>query len=144
MHGIASICHMNAAVGLDVVMLGRRIAERREALDLDQDDVSERSGMSRAYISRLERGLVPNPKMGDLANVADALGKSLADVLHQETSGRTPDLRRQIAAILGPDKAADVERIVFRLADMAEPDQELILGLIRLQVDGFPGRRPES
>ena len=41
-----------------VVSIGRRIAERRAALKLALDDVAARTGVSRAMISRIERGEV--------------------------------------------------------------------------------------
>ncbi len=41
-----------------VVSIGRRIAERRAALKLALDEVAARTGVSRAMISRIERGEV--------------------------------------------------------------------------------------
>lgn len=129
-------CHMDAAARLDVNRLGERVAALREAMDLDQEDLAQRAYLSRAYISRLERGLVPAPKTTDLEQVADALGKSLVDLLHEPT-GQTADLRRQLRNLLGPDKADEVEQIVVKLAALPRDQQELLLRVIRIQVDGW-------
>jgi len=39
-------------------LIGRRVAERRAALGLNLDQVAERTGVSRAMVSRIERGEV--------------------------------------------------------------------------------------
>ena len=74
------MCHMGTH-RLDVAEIGRRLAGRRENLHLDQEAVAERAGMSRAYVSRLERGIVPAPKVTELAAVAEALGLTIVDLV---------------------------------------------------------------
>lgn len=83
------MCHMSTRSGLDVAALGRRLLARREALHLDQQAVAERACVSRAYISRLERGVVPSPKVTELEQVATALGLSLVDLVRQPPGTRT-------------------------------------------------------
>jgi len=63
---------------LDVIAIGRALADRREHLGLDQETLADRAGVSRPYISRLERGNVPNPKLLDLERVAGALDIPIA------------------------------------------------------------------
>ncbi len=84
---------------IDVRALGKRLLLRRVDLGLDQDDVAERAGLSRAYVSRVERGAVANPKLGDLRRVATALELSLDDLLNepppgsrQQSQGDDPEL----------------------------------------------------
>ena len=72
-----TVWHMDARRRLDAVEVGRRIAERRVALGLDQEQLAERAQVSRPYISRLERGIVPNPKLFDIEGVAAALDLAL-------------------------------------------------------------------
>lgn len=81
----ATICHMNAEHRLDMGVIGKRILDRREEKRLDQSELAERAGFSRAYISRLERGIVPNPKVLDLTQVAQALDLSMADLVRPDT-----------------------------------------------------------
>lgn len=65
---LTTICYMGTRMLLDVDAMGRRASARREELRLEQEEVATRSGMSRAYISRLENGGVRNPKVADLAS----------------------------------------------------------------------------
>ena len=133
---MSTISYMDAGTKLNVAALGQRVETLRKTAGLDQEDLARRAFLSRAYVSRLERGIVPAPKVTDLEQVATALGKSLADLLH-EPSGRTAELRRELVAMLGPDKASEVEEILTRIAGMPAAEQELVLRIIRIQVDGW-------
>ncbi|HEY2158812.1 MAG TPA: helix-turn-helix transcriptional regulator [Isosphaeraceae bacterium] len=63
-------------MGLAETLARLRLAREREGLSLA--DVSERSGIDRAAISRLENGLNPNPTIDTLGRYAAALGKQIA------------------------------------------------------------------
>lgn len=69
--------------------LGKRLKQRREDLRLDQEDVADKACVSRAYVSRLERGLVPAPKLTELTQVVEALQWSLVEALRQPPGTRT-------------------------------------------------------
>jgi ribosome-binding protein aMBF1 (putative translation factor) len=56
----------------------------REEQGLSLSDVSERTGMDRAMISRLETGKVTNPTVSTLQRYARALGKRMVLVLEDE------------------------------------------------------------
>lgn len=58
---------------LDISVLAAHVKGLREQRGLDQDAVAERARVSAAYVSRLERGVVPNPKLLDLEKIAHAL-----------------------------------------------------------------------
>lgn len=57
---------------------GRRFAallrEYRKRLDLRQEDVADRSGVSLSTINRWERGMVRNPKPDEVRAVCEAIG----------------------------------------------------------------------
>ena len=58
----------------DVVLgLMKTLKDRRESLGLSLTDVSERSGLTRQVISKLENGHVTNPTVSTLARYAMAL-----------------------------------------------------------------------
>jgi DNA-binding Xre family transcriptional regulator len=59
----------------------------RERLGLNLTDVSERSGIDRATLSKLETGKVPNPTVSTLRAVAHALNKRLSWLLIDEPAG---------------------------------------------------------
>jgi len=54
-----------------------RLKSLREAAGLSLADVSERTGIDRAALSRLENGITPNPTINTLTRYAEALGKRL-------------------------------------------------------------------
>ncbi|UJB19201.1 MULTISPECIES: helix-turn-helix domain-containing protein [Lysobacter] len=58
---------------------GSAVRRHRELLRLSQEDLADRSGLDRTYISGVERG-VRNPTLQVMQKLADALGIDL-DVL---------------------------------------------------------------
>ena len=111
-----TMSHMKAPriVGTDEI--GRRIATARDALRLNQQGLADRAGLSRAYISRLERGLIPHPTITDLQKVAEAVEVSLVELTMenpQVTLTRYPldweELKRRVES-LPPDQAERVLR----------------------------------
>lgn len=69
---VATLCHMSTRDLAEPSEIGRRVLAARELLRLSQGDFADKARLSRAYISRLERGLIPNPTITDLAQVAEA------------------------------------------------------------------------
>jgi ribosome-binding protein aMBF1 (putative translation factor) len=57
----------------------------RERLGLSLAQVSERSGLDVAFLSRLENGKIGNPTLATLSRYADALGRSIAIGLGETT-----------------------------------------------------------
>jgi transcriptional regulator with XRE-family HTH domain len=68
---------------------GHRLRRWRTDRDLTLRDVSEKSGLSIAYLSDLERGKLANPTLDTLTALAGALGLSLNMLLGLEDS-QTP------------------------------------------------------
>jgi transcriptional regulator with XRE-family HTH domain len=62
---------------LEVRALGARMREIREGLALSLTDVSERSGLTRAAVSRLENGWNLNPTLETLYRYAETIGADL-------------------------------------------------------------------
>lgn len=65
-------------------MLGKRVVNLRQARQMEQADVAEAAKLSRSYVSRLENGLIANPKVFDLEQIAAAIGVSLAELVAPE------------------------------------------------------------
>ncbi len=72
-------------------MIGGRVAERRGALKLTLDDVAQRTGVSRAMISRIERGEV-HASAVVLDKLCSGLGTSLSALFARDAA--SPLLRR--------------------------------------------------
>jgi DNA-binding Xre family transcriptional regulator len=62
---------------LQMMQFAARIKARREALHLSLADLSNRCGIDRAALSRLENGQIENPTLGTLERVAHALHQRL-------------------------------------------------------------------
>lgn len=53
--------------------LGKNIRAQRRALDITQKELREQVGVSRGYISLLEKGFVKNPSYTKIVAIAKAL-----------------------------------------------------------------------
>lgn len=62
--------------------LAKRIRDLRQGLGWTQQDLSDESGLSRSYISRLEMGDIALPSNERLRALSAALQTSLDDLLH--------------------------------------------------------------
>ena len=58
-----------------------RLKEQREKLHMDQLALSEKSGIGRITISRLESGAQSDVTVGTLLKLSDALGCDISDLL---------------------------------------------------------------
>lgn len=63
-----------------LVALGKTIRERRVALGMSQEELAERSGLHRTYISDVERG-IRNLTVGALWFIARGLGMQLKEII---------------------------------------------------------------
>lgn len=60
--------------------MGYKIEEARKKQGLTQNQLSEKSGISRTIISGLERGRISVTTTGTLKKIADALGVKIEDI----------------------------------------------------------------
>jgi len=60
-----------------------KIKEFREELGISQEELSEKSGVSRAIISGLERGTIKVTTTKTLVKIAEALGKKVSDIFFE-------------------------------------------------------------
>ncbi len=72
-------------LAIDPALAALRAERERQGLSLS--DVSERSGIDRTTISKLETGKVPNPTVSTLRALARALNKRLSWSLIDEPAG---------------------------------------------------------
>lgn len=123
----------------DTAAVGSRVRAIRESKGLDQEQLADQSGLSRAYVSRLENGAIPSPKLYDLANIADALGTTVSQLT--EPVADTASLRALLASVIPPERAGILDDVVAEIADWQDDDQQLIVELFRNQVFNWPRRR---
>lgn len=140
---VATICYMGTRTLLDIDAIGRRASRRREELHLEQEEVATKSGMSRAYVSRLENGSVRNPKVADLASIADALGLSLDALIFGRVSDAQldVDLPNLLRRRLGPDLGAAVAGLDMAMANLGKGDVDAAVVVLESIVERGSRRR---
>lgn len=62
--------------------MGFKIKERREALRMTQEELAQKSGVSRQTISSIETGKYENVLVGTLAAIATALGTTVDKIFY--------------------------------------------------------------
>jgi transcriptional regulator with XRE-family HTH domain len=60
---------------------GRNVRRERRLRDISQEDLADRSGIHRTYLSALERTGSVNPTLRVMENIANALEVTIAQLL---------------------------------------------------------------
>ena len=129
--------------------LGRNLKELRQKQSLNQKDLSDRSGVSQATISRIETGRVRQPGSSALKNLADALGVS-ADSLMDDTAHLArvhKDRLHQIAETLNSfviHENGQLHLISQTLADLLGYRGEELLAKDGIEILFAPQSRPKA
>ena len=95
--------------------LGALLRAQRTAADLSLRDLSERTKVSNAYLSQLERGL-HEPSLSVLRAISTALGVPLGSLLTRAgvlAPGDEPRVRDTEAAILGDPELSEPQRFAL-------------------------------
>lgn len=66
--------------------MGFKIKEFRKKLGMTQQELSEKSGVSRTIISGLESGRVSVTSTGTLLKIANAMGTEVSDIFYTESA----------------------------------------------------------
>jgi len=93
--------------------LGRRIRSLRADLDLSQEQLAEKAGISAKYLGEVERG-VGNISIDRLSGLAAVLGIPLTDMLETEHELPFDELLAEITRIL-PSLTLQDAQIVYRM-----------------------------
>lgn len=75
---------------MDAKELGRQVLMRRKELDLTQGELAEKAGISRNYVSLIERGEARNVSVNVLHELATVLGTTPAELSGQSGWADTP------------------------------------------------------
>jgi len=122
--------------------IGISLARLRSEADLSQEQLAERSGVSRRTIAGIETGSNENPELGSLAALAKALGRTVADIVGQPVMGRVGEaaIAEFIASpvwngqVLRPPASSDeiawVRTTAMRIFGALRPTPETIARLI--------------
>lgn len=112
--------------------LGALLRAQRKAADLTLRDLSERTNVSNAYLSQLERGL-HEPSLGVLTAIASALGVPLESLL-----ARAGMLERSDGD--GEPHGRETEAAILRDPELSEPQRIALLSVYRSFVPARPRR----
>src|SRR5689334_19578254 len=87
---------------LDLQAIGERIARWRGMRRMPQSALAQKSGVSRAYIARLEVGSAASPRISDLASIARALDIQLENLIGDRPppSAVTPEDNAELQSYL--------------------------------------------
>ena len=77
----------------EVLGLARRVRESREKLGWSQEELGERAGLSRAWVSLVELGKITDPKVGTIAHCAAALKTTPEYLLYGTVPADSPDVK---------------------------------------------------
>ena len=61
--------------------IGENIKKYRKKLGISQDTLSKRANLAFHTIAKIETGATPNPTIGTVKKIAEALGVSLDDLM---------------------------------------------------------------
>lgn len=76
--------HERSSASEQLQLVLRQLKAAREARGLSLADLTERTGMDRSALSKLETGQRPNPTMETLVRYAEAVGKRVVVTLADE------------------------------------------------------------
>jgi transcriptional regulator with XRE-family HTH domain len=100
--------------------IGNRLRQIREAKGLSQGDIEERTGLLRAYISRVECGFTV-PQLQNLKKWADALDVTLSEIFSGHPVTPTPARRAPLSEF--------EERLLGVARRLDERDKRLLLSI---------------
>ena len=125
---------------MDAKELGRQVLMRRKELDLTQGELAEQAGISRNYISLIERGEARNVSVNVLHELATVLGTTPAELSGQSGWADTliPPSLREFA--LQKDLSFGIVDRLARLPMRGKEPQtveewEQLYDLVRLYLD---------
>jgi transcriptional regulator with XRE-family HTH domain len=120
----------DASAKAQLAALGALLRAQRMAAELSLRELAERTNVSNAYLSELERGL-HEPSLRILRAITSALGTPLATTL--ASAGILEDREGERRA--GP---RDTEAAILRDPDLSEPQRTALLSVYRSFVQTGP------
>jgi len=92
-------------------LIGSKIRELRLENDLTQEELADRSELTKGFISQLERDLA-NPSISTLQDILEALGTNLADFFHEGEEEQCVFTKDEFFEKVDPDRMWKISWIV--------------------------------
>jgi CheY-like chemotaxis protein len=111
-------------------LFGTTIKSKRSELGMSQEELADRAGLHRTYVSDVERGM-RNVSLISIEKLAHALGMSVWRLFEQAADGQSTD---QVEILLVEDEPNDIEltQRAFKRARIANPVHVVSDGLSAL------------
>jgi len=102
---------------LDYYVIGSRIRQYRQELDITQEDLALQINTSTAYISNIERGL-KKPSLQKLVEIADAMHVTVNDFIYVCPYTSYPSYDRELEYLLSTYTLEKQRRITKSIAEI--------------------------
>ena len=119
-------------ITLDLQKLGHTVRFLRKGKGWTLADLAERTGLSKAYLSDLENGSAGKPNIQYMFTIAQALGTTLDELIHNPVVGQTSKPKRQRVDL--PPGLLEIQQELH----LSDDDVE------RLATVNFRGHRPRD
>jgi len=103
--------------------IGDNIKRKRELLGITRAELIERSGVSTAQLSRLERGEQKNPNLETIVAISTALNSSIDEMVFGEESASSAYMTKAIESL--PEEKKAFVRELIKMAIMANNSAEI-------------------
>jgi len=113
-----------SAQGESLAALGARIRTMRKERGVKLNELAERSGLSSAFLSRLERGQVSS-SVANLIQIAKAIGVSVAELFHDSSIASRSEAAVHKVQDMLPDQSVGSTGYKWRLLAGGMPDDDL-------------------
>lgn len=126
--------------------IGQVLARWREELGWTQEELAQRAGISRGYLSRLERDIPEQPGLAVLSRVCGAMGHSWAELYRDAGISLPGDVT--LADIAEGINDPELMLYLRRLPELDARDREVLRALLRFlferHADEKERRRPSG
>lgn len=118
---------------MNSTILAQRILLERRSLNWNQDELASRAGISRSYVSHLERAQIPNPTMDVVEALASALGVQPDYLIgwSDDPAGedRPPNVAegRLVYQVSGPLEYRLAQQLLDLFNEMTPEDQRILI-----------------
>ncbi|HII0648179.1 TPA: helix-turn-helix domain-containing protein [Salmonella enterica subsp. enterica serovar Yopougon] len=102
--------------------IGDNIRRMREAAKLSQQELADNSGISKAQISRLEKGTQQNPQIQTVIALATELGTTIEELIFGEESTATTYLSQALLNLPDEDRKA-IKKLIKVWVLMAQSEK---------------------
>lgn len=117
-------------------ILAQRVLLERRTLNWNQDELASKAGVSRSYISHIERAQIPNPTIDVVESLAVALGVrpeyllGWVDTPIDDNLAQNVGYNRVVYQAVDADESERIQKLLDGFSDLAPDYQAMALHMI--------------